>query len=178
MDIQDAGATYPDLSAFASYMSGSEYFFPLANVADFHLALKDVDVIIDEGYPFHETWASLQTIYDVASAASPLRAFTNGNVYTLDGTMNSGGVYGGTDWFESRIAEPDAMLEDLIAVLHQGSTAIKAAAPGNFLRDVHNGGGTAKAVTELSGTTCTTELTAVRPARSTTCSAQGTGTLS
>ena len=168
--IQDAGATMPDLSAFSAfYQSGSnEYYFPLADVAQFHLAIKNVDVIVDEGYPFHQTWANLQTQYDVTNAAATPRAFTNGDVYTLDATMNGGGTYGGSDWFESRIAEPDAILEDLIAVLHAGSS-VAAAKPKNFLRDVHNGGGAMTPVTELSGSTCTTDLSATRPARSTSC---------
>jgi len=142
----------------------------------FHSALANVDVIVDEGYPNHATWADLNTQYDTANAASSLRAFANGDVYTLDATMNGGGAYGGTDWYESRIAEPDAILEDLIAVLHPGSS-IAATAPSNYLRDVHNGGGTMTAVTELTAASCSTELTAVRPARSTSCAVRGTSSL-
>ena len=53
-------------------------------------------------------------------------AFVNGRLYTLDGTMDSRGPpRGGTDWYESRVAEPDTFLADLIAVAHP-------ATPGNF----------------------------------------------
>jgi hypothetical protein len=172
--VQDAGATYPDLSAFGDYYveASNVYRFLMSDataVAQFHAAIANVDVLVDEGSPHHRDWATLNTQYDTASASTMPRAFTNGDVYTLDATMNSGGASGGTDWFESRIAEPDAILEDLIAVLHPGSS-IAAAAPTNYLRDVHNGGGTATPVTELTAASCDTELSAVRPARSTSCS--------
>ena len=46
-------------------------------------------------------------------------AFIDRRVYTLDGTMDARGPpYGGTDWYESRVAQPDGFLSDLIAVLH------------------------------------------------------------
>ena len=46
-------------------------------------------------------------------------AVINERVYTLDGTMDARGPpTGGIDWYESRVAEPDAMLKDMIAVLH------------------------------------------------------------
>jgi len=176
--IQDAGATMPDLTAYASYFSGSEYFFPAANASVFHAAIQHVDVIVSETYPHHYTWAQLigSSVYDTASAAVMPRAFANGDVYPLDATMNSGGTYGGTDWFESRIAEPDAILEDLIAVLHPGSS-IASSSPSNFLRDVHNGGGTMTAVNAQSNASCTTSLSAVRPARSTSCVTRANHTL-
>lgn len=47
------------------------------------------------------------------------RAILNARVYTLDGTMDSRGPpFGGTDWYESRVAQPDGFLADLISVIH------------------------------------------------------------
>ena len=65
--IQDAGATMPDMSAYAEFSSSNEYFFPLMNISSFHAAIRDVDVIVDEGYPHHNNWAQLNSPWRTAS---------------------------------------------------------------------------------------------------------------
>ena len=72
----------------------------------------------------YEPWGS---DYYVVKANMPASdwptAFTSGRVYTLDGTMDANGPpTGGTDWYESRVAEPDGFLSDLIAVTHPTGT--------------------------------------------------------
>ena len=50
-------------------------------------------------------------------------AIINGRVYTLDGTMDAKGPpTGGSDWYESRVAEPDGFLSELIAVLYPSNS--------------------------------------------------------
>lgn len=88
----------------------------------------------------YEPWGS---DYHVVRAGMPASdwppAFTSARVYTLDGTMDGNGPpYGGIDWYESRVAEPDSMLADLIAVLHPTNTAT---APNglHYLRHARDG---------------------------------------
>ena len=56
--VHDAGAVYPDLSAFGAFQqmhwTGSQtsgFKFPAANVSQFHAALQLADVLVDETYP-------------------------------------------------------------------------------------------------------------------------------
>ena len=67
------------------------------------------------------------------------KAFVNGRVYALDGTMDkSGPPYGGTDWYQTRVAQPDGFLSDLIDVLHP-TGADYAPAGMKYLRHVETG---------------------------------------
>jgi hypothetical protein len=104
--IQDAGSVMPDLSAFSAYYiaASSKYSFDYTNtaaLAAFHSAIQNVDVIVAETYPHHMDWATLHTTFTTASAAMMPKAFTNGDVYTLDATMNGGGCPRGTHSLES-----------------------------------------------------------------------------
>mmetsp|Transcript_10884 Transcript_10884/g.36006 ORF Transcript_10884/g.36006 Transcript_10884/m.36006 type:complete len:985 (+) Transcript_10884:80-3034(+) len=91
-------------------------------------------------------------------------AFREGRVYTLDGTMDANGPpKGGTDWYESRVAEPDAFLTDLVDVLHP--IASNYAPEGlHFLRHVPTG-----SITSVTPSSCANP-SGSRPVRSPTCS--------
>ena len=172
--IQSSGAYVPDLSAFAAYQtmhwSGSYvdgYTFSLAQIDDFHAALRTADVVIDETYPNQQSLASITTAYklDTALVGAMPKAFVSGRVYTLDGTMDSrAGQYGGSDWYESRTAEPDTFLDDLIKVAH--------AAPGfyaptgmTYLRHAATG-----VTVPVTASMCA-DVSAPRPVKAATCEA-------
>ena len=90
-------------------------------------------------------------------------AIVAGRVYTLDGTMDANGPpYGGTDWYESRVAEPDGMLSDLIAVLNPTGSNYNPSAL-HYLR--HAGSGTTRSVTASD---CT-DASASRPILAASC---------
>jgi iron complex transport system substrate-binding protein len=168
----DAGATYPDLSAFDAFKSThwtgayvDGFKFDAANAADFLAALKLADVIIDETYPNGQTFAAIKTKYglDGVAAANLPAAFTNERVYSLDGTMDSRGPpNGGTDYYESRVAEPDGFLSDLISVLHPTGTNYNPAGL-TYLRKLSNG----NAVSLTDPSTCNEN--AARAVRAPTC---------
>jgi len=83
-----------------------------AAAAAFVAALADVDVIIDE------TYASVPSDYNMESflsefgitSDSTLPAIVGQKVFRLDGTLSESG---GMDWFESRLAHPQWVLQDL-----------------------------------------------------------------
>ena len=167
--VHDAGATLPDMTAYAAYASTSwagafeGYAFTTAEVAEFHAAIATVDVIIDETYPNGQTYDSILTSYGYNASTALPRAFQTGHVFALDGTMDSRGPpYGGTDWFESRIAEPDAFLEDLVKVAHSNVTASTQL---KFLRHVLSGGHTVVTAADCAGT-----ATAARTPSASACS--------
>ena len=167
--VHDAGATLPDMTAYAAYASTSwagafeGYAFTTAQVAEFHAAIATVDVIIDETYPNGQTYDSILTSYGYNASTALPRAFQTGHVFALDGTMDSRGPpYGGTDWFESRIAEPDAFLEDLVKVAHSNVTASTQL---KFLRHVLSGGHKVVTAADCAGT-----ATAARTPSASACS--------
>jgi iron complex transport system substrate-binding protein len=173
--MNDAGATYPDFSAFdafkSTHWSGSHtegFKFPAANVSLFHAALAMADFIIDGTYPNGQDKASLTTAYGLDGASSLPPAFTSGRLYTLDGTMAADGPpYGGIDWFESRLAEPDAFLADLIAIAHPTGTNY---APTGLKYLRHVGAATAAEHIIVTSAGCT-DASAARAVRASTCGA-------
>jgi hypothetical protein len=127
-------------------------------------------MIIDESYPSGQTLASIKTLYGLDSVApSDLpNAFATGRVYTLDGTMDSTGApYGGTDFYESRIAEPDALLADIIATVHAASPNY---APTGMTHLRHASTGS---VRQITASMCT-DASAPREVRAATCEALAT----
>ena len=180
--VHDAGATYPDMTPFsafqvqhatAGYTSG--FTFPSANRSQFLAALSLADIIIDETYPNGQTLITLTTQYGLENTApaSMPRAFRNSNVYTLDGTMSANNQ--GTDYYESRVAEPDGLLADIIEVAHPNRPSNLPPRTMAYLRNAETG-----TQTVVSASMCT-DVNAPRPVRSSTCSglaATSGGTLS
>ena len=124
-------------------------------------------MIIDETYPNGHTIEQIATKYglDGVSASSRPSAFSTGRVYTLDGTMDSRGPpYGGTDYYESRVAEPDGFLSDLIAIIHPTNNVYN---PSGLQYVRHAETGTPHSV---ASTDCT-DTSAPRPIRAPTCDA-------
>ena len=170
--VMDAGATYPDLSAYdafrtthwtGAYVSG--YTFPPANASQFHAALALAAVVIDESYPNGQTLTTIKTKYGLDSTAAQdlPPAFADGRVYTLDATMDATGApYGGTDMYEARVAEPDRILSDLIKVLHPSGTDY-APTGMSILRHAATG-----AITQVDASMCT-DATAPRAIHAATC---------
>lgn len=92
-------------------------FLPLirkyTNVTQLQSALRDVDVIVEEGG--HVTsFDEFLAIYNLTDN-STFPFIQNRAVYTVDLTQSRMGSY---DWFESVLAEADLLLEDLIAAVH------------------------------------------------------------
>lgn len=88
----------------------------------------------------------------------------DGRVYTLDGTMDSSGPpYGGIDYFESKVAEPDGMLSDMIKVLHPAGTNYQPSGM-TILRHAATPGD----IVSMTAAMCT-DPTAARPIKSATC---------
>lgn len=106
----------------------------------------------------------------IADAATEIKAFTNGHVYTTDGIMalsdGAQSAYGGTDWFSGRYAEPATVLEDLVSILHPTSNSYRE---GNwqlqFLRHVGGGDDTP---TFIASSLCA-DVTQAHIVRATTC---------
>jgi len=167
--VMDAGATYPNLAPFKDYESmhwsgayTQGFKFPAENASIFHEVLALADVIIDESYPNGKTLDDLVTDYGLASS-SAVPAFAAGRVYTLDGTMDSNGPpYGGTDFYESRTAEADRFLADLIAVFHPTNGDYQPSGLV-YLRHAKNGS------PSLTSASSCADVTAPRPVRSSTC---------
>ena len=92
--------------------------------------LSDVDILIDETWsatPY--TWGQFLTDYSLP-ATSTLKFVSQRQVWRLDGLTNGAGS--GNDWFSGAVAEPDAVLEDLIGVVRSGT-------PGTWLRRLNGG---------------------------------------
>ncbi len=168
--LYDAGGDYPNLDAYAAlkttHFTGSHvsgFKFPSAQNATFHAALALADVIIDQSYPFGHTTTSLQTAYGFGPTSTLPNAFLNARVYTIDGTMDSTGASGGgTDWYGSRVAEPDALLADFAAVLHP--SASDAQPDLHYLRHLVTG-----SITSVASSSCA-DTAAARPVKAPTCS--------
>ena len=96
-----AGAILPDMSNFSAFVSSGGYEFTTSQHASFALAIRNVDVLISENYPYGETFEGCRTTMGFGNTAwaDLPRAFQTGHVYALDGTMDSRGPpYGGSDW--------------------------------------------------------------------------------
>jgi hypothetical protein len=173
--IQDAGGEMPDMSAFAAYESYGwtgafeGYAFTYAQVAEFKSALALADVIIDETYPNGQTLATIEAKYNLTAGSGEVPAFDNGRVYTLDGTMDEAGPpYGGTDWYESRYAAPDAFLSDMSTVMYP-TQALTGATSLRYLRDLTSG-----SINVVTATECTvTDLSTPYVLDAATCSDLG-----
>lgn len=101
--FKDAGASYlwADDSSTAS--------IPLAFEAVFEKA-ADADFWINVGYA-----SDLASLKANDSRYADFAAFKNGNVWNNNRRSNANG---GNDYYESAVAEPDAVLADLIAIFH------------------------------------------------------------
>jgi len=94
-------------------------------------------------------------------------AIINGRVYTLDGTMDAKGPpTGGSDWYESRVAEPDGFLSELIAVLYPSNSEY---APNGLHNLRHAATGTIRSVQPSE---CA-DVSAPHPTRAPTCESLG-----
>ena len=94
-------------------------------------------------------------------------AIINGRVYTLDGTMDAKGPpTGGSDWYESRVAEPDGFLSELIAVLYPSNSEY---APSGLHNLRHAATGTIRSVKPSE---CA-DVSAPHPTRAPTCESLG-----
>ena len=82
--------------------------------------MPDVDILIDETYsPTTYTWAQFLTQYGL-TADSSLKFMKAKQVWRFDGLQNAQWAL---DWFSGAVAEPDAVLKDLVGAVHPGSAA-------------------------------------------------------
>ena len=113
---EDTESPHPasSLDEDSSSSDGTAILLIVTNLSAFLRALAKADVVFDETYPNGQSFTDISVAYGIASATGPIPAFAAGRVYTLDGRMNSQGPpYGGIDFYESRYAEPDALLSDV-----------------------------------------------------------------
>lgn len=93
------------------------------NANSFKSMLSNVDYLIDESYfanPFVNSSTVLQNLglnaTDLIVSSSPYKFIRQSSVWRLDGIYSFDGDT--TDWFESAIAQPDAVLADFLRVVH------------------------------------------------------------
>lgn len=87
-----------------------------AATAAFVAVLENVDVIIDETYAASPTTYTMDSFYTGfgMSSGSTVPAIVGQKVFRQDGTISESG---GLDWFESRLAHPQWVLQDLARAL-------------------------------------------------------------
>ena len=101
--IEAAGGEMITTDITGSALVWSYYYY--LNNSEFLSVARDADVWLVPGVNFTETLAAER------ETVSQIKAFTNNQVYD---SMNRGS----NDWYESRIAAPEAFLEDVVAILH------------------------------------------------------------
>ena len=120
------------------------------------------------GMTTYEPWGSdYHVIKETMPASDWPTAIINERVYTLDGAKADGATASGLDWDESRFAEPDALIHDLIAVLHPVDNDY-APTGLHYLR--HAASGTSPRL--VKATDCA-DAAATRPIRAATCKTLG-----
>lgn len=77
-------------------------------------AVKDVDILIDETYPFDGNYDSydLQSLLDVFGLSSDdanMQFLSTGNVWRVDKRIGMG-----SDWYEGAVSRPDIVLKDMV----------------------------------------------------------------
>jgi len=101
--VEAAGGEMITTDITGSALVWSWYYY--LNNSEFLSVARDADVWLVPGVNFTETLAAER------ETVSQIKAFTNNQVYD---SMNRGS----NDWYESRIAAPEAFLEDVVAILH------------------------------------------------------------
>jgi len=133
IDIQNALNSI----AVTTTVSGDELSLPFAayggnqseTATAFMAALSNVDVVIDESWvavPRDYTFSSFLNTFFL-DASSPLPFVANRKVFRTDGAISAANNW---DWFESRVAKPEAFLADLIKAVHGESGSLR------YLRNV------------------------------------------
>eukprot|EP01083_Nonionella_stella_P090973 254282_1 len=92
--------------------------FDATDVTSFHDAIKDVHVLIDETYypdPAPVTSSEVLGSLNLVES-SPYKFVENKLIYRLDRTINA---HGSLDWYESRFAQADVVLLDMISILNK-----------------------------------------------------------
>lgn len=102
--LQDAGANYPwsDTSATSSIPLDLETVYERG--ADAEIWLNGA-----------QSWFSMEDILADDERYAQFQAFQNGQIYVNNARLNQ---YGGNDYWESGISNPDVVLADLIEILH------------------------------------------------------------
>jgi hypothetical protein len=123
-----------------------------AAAAAFAAMLADVDIIIDETYAFipgDYNMESFRTAFGIASD-STLPAVAGNKVFRLDGRISEELTVGGygLDWFESRLAHPQWVLQDLALALRGDGQSF------HFFRNIAAG----ETPTIVQVSECTTNL--------------------
>ncbi|KAF9582923.1 hypothetical protein BGW38_010579 [Lunasporangiospora selenospora] len=117
----DAGATFFNGTDKSSFLSPSE----------FHAAIKDVDVIIDETMT-GANFTSFITNYNFTSADEANYKFLkNKAVFRQDGLVNPGD---GRDWFAGAVVMNDAVLQDIVRAVHP--EVLPASVHYNWIRNI------------------------------------------
>lgn len=110
----------------------SDFADEAAAAAAFAAMLTDVDVIIDETYAAVPGDYSITTFlsgFGIASDSS-LPAIATQKVFRLDGTVSESN---GLDWFESRLAHPHWVLQDLARAMRAEGDSFR------YLRNIASG---------------------------------------
>eukprot|EP00455_Lapot_gusevi_P010036 TRINITY_DN14516_c0_g1_i1.p1 TRINITY_DN14516_c0_g1~~TRINITY_DN14516_c0_g1_i1.p1 ORF type:complete len:324 (+),score=117.26 TRINITY_DN14516_c0_g1_i1:128-973(+) len=102
------------------------------DIRDVWAVLADVDVVIDESYmanTFEKFLSNFQLFPN-----STYKFVQNRAVYQIDKRQNP---TGSLDWFESALAQPDVVLQDLMSILYPAQ--FPAGIPRRYLRAVYSG---------------------------------------
>lgn len=128
---------------FSDFAGGEQ-----AAAAAFEAMLADVDVIIDETYyegvPADDNMERFLTAFGIASD-STIPAISGEKVFRLDGTISE---TNGLDWFESRLAHPHWVLQDLARAFGRDVQSSR------FLRNIAAG----ESPHTVQASACTTDL--------------------
>jgi len=129
------------------------------DVNEFHEAIKDVDVIIDETY-LVGSYDDFLSYYHL-TASSPYKFITNKMIFREDGWLNPSDAQ---DWFEGAIAQPNAVLQSLMGIVHPD---YPSKAGGRWFRNIARD----DPITYLTMDQCTGNLSEPRPYIRATCMA-------
>jgi len=129
------------------------------DVNEFHEAIKDVDIIIDETY-LVGSYDDFLAYYHLTES-SPFKFIANKKIFREDGWLNPADAQ---DWFEGAIAHPNAVLQSLMGIVHP---TYPSKAGGRWFRNIARN----DAITYLTMDQCTGNLSEPRAYIRATCMA-------
>eukprot|EP00270_Netrium_digitus_P000638 TRINITY_DN10718_c0_g1_i1.p1 TRINITY_DN10718_c0_g1~~TRINITY_DN10718_c0_g1_i1.p1 ORF type:complete len:440 (-),score=100.37 TRINITY_DN10718_c0_g1_i1:164-1483(-) len=133
--VSDAGGANVDATSVNSYNMSVA-----SNVSDFQAILQTLDVVIDETYAVELDSYSIDNFTSNAQLPSGYSApfLDNQQLWRFDYRTNGPPNYG-LDWYESAIAQPNVVLNDIITILQHSSSNTSAGSSPYYFRNVAKG---------------------------------------
>eukprot|EP00270_Netrium_digitus_P000639 TRINITY_DN10718_c0_g1_i2.p1 TRINITY_DN10718_c0_g1~~TRINITY_DN10718_c0_g1_i2.p1 ORF type:complete len:483 (-),score=114.90 TRINITY_DN10718_c0_g1_i2:164-1612(-) len=133
--VSDAGGVNVDVTSVNSYNMSVA-----SNVSDFQAILQTLDVVIDETYAVELDSYSIDNFTSNAQLPSGYSApfLDNQQLWRFDYRTNGPPNYG-LDWYESAIAQPNVVLNDIITILQHSSSNTSAGSSPYYFRNVAKG---------------------------------------